>query len=164
MPTKIAFWISLASTLFFPLFLPYVHLFYFVPYLVLSFYRYTRLAVIWRALGCGLLLDLLSSGSFFGITSLNYCLVCMFLYGQKRNFFEDKLSTLPLMTFLFSLLSTLFALVLSFFCGISYSLTLNWVATDLIGMSFVDSLYACLFVLLWRAFQHVRQRAFKRSS
>src|SRR5262245_6915899 len=104
--TYIALPIALFCTFFGPILFPQLHLSYLTPYLVICFYKYSRIGVLWRAFMCGIILDALSSSSFFGFSSLNFCLVSFLLYGQTRNFFEDKLSTLPLMTFLFSFLST----------------------------------------------------------
>lgn len=142
--TGVAFWLALLCTLLCPLFFPKYHLFFFVPYLVVCFYRHSRFAVLWRAFGCGVIIDLLSSGPFFGFSSLNYCFVSFFLFGQTRNFFEDKLSTLPLMTFLFSFLSTGLSLILALFFGNGYPLSGVWIVTDLIGMPFADATYALL--------------------
>jgi rod shape-determining protein MreD len=146
---------ALLCLFFAPLFFPKLHLFFFAPYLVLTFYRHSRVGVLWRAYGCGIIFDLLSSSTFFGFTPLNYCLTSWLLYSQKRNFFEDKLSTLPLMTFLLSFVSTVLTFVLSLFFGQKYSLSLLWIATDLLCMPFVDSLYALVvfslpFQLLYR--------------
>lgn len=141
----ISFTISLLAILFFPLLLPKLHLFYFAPFIILSFYQLSRIALLWRALLCGVIVDLLSSGSLFGMSSLNYCIVSSLLYGQKRNFFEDKLSTLPLMTFLFSLFSSLVELVSGFFSNHHYPLSPSWMMTDLLGMAGADALYALLF-------------------
>lgn len=163
--SRIALWLSLIATLFGPIFFPKLHLFYFVPYLVICLYQHTRLAVLWRAYFCGIFLDLLSSNPILGLSSLNYSLVSWLLYKQTRNFFDDKLSTLPLMTFLFSFLSTLVSLVLSLFFGHSFSLNWTWVASDLVGMSFVDSLYALLvFSLPLQLIYRLRKLRFKKIS
>jgi rod shape-determining protein MreD len=161
---KTAFWISLFSTLLAPLFLPKFHLLYFAPYLAISIYQHSRFALLWRAYGCGIILDLLSSAPFFGLTALNYCLVCSLLYGQRHNFFEDKLSTFLIMTSLFSFFSTLVAVVLSLFAGTGYGLTCEWVVTDLVGMSFVDGLYALLvFSLPFQLTYRLRKMLLKKT-
>jgi rod shape-determining protein MreD len=140
--TTISFMISAVAILVGPLLLPKIHLFYFAPFMVICLYHYTRIELLWRSLLCGVIVDLLSSGSFFGMTSVNYCIVSGLLYGQTRNFFEDKLSTFPLMTFFFSFFSTLLSVFFSFFTGFEHPLSLLWIATDLIGMSVVDALFA----------------------
>lgn len=142
--SRLAFSFALLCTLFGPIFFPGLHLLYFAPYLVICFYQYSRIEVLWRAFGCGILLDLLSSAPFFGFSSLKFCLVTLALFGQTRNFFEDKLSTLPLMTFLFSFLTTAISVLLTLFFGNGFPLSIKWVATDLIIMSAADALYALL--------------------
>jgi len=144
----VVFCLCFLSTLLGPILFPKWHLFYFAPYLVLSYYKYSRYAVLWRSLGCGILMDLFSSTPFFGLSSINYCLVSFLLWGQKRNFFEDKLSTWPLMTALFSLLSTLFSVILAFFVGQKISFCWKWGVTDLFAMSFVDAAFAFIFFSL----------------
>jgi len=163
--TSLAFWIGLCCLLIGPLFFPKVHLFYFVPYLVICLYRYSRILVLWRACLCGIMIDLLSSGSVFGLTSINYCCVSFFLFGQTRNFFEDKLSTLPLMTFLFSFLSTLFLAFSALFIQRAYSFSWKWAVTDLIGMPIVDALYASLvFSLPFQLVFKLRKLRFYRGT
>ncbi len=136
--TSFAFLLALIGVLFFSK----IHLLYFAPFLVLSFYHCTRFAVLWRAIGCGVIVDLFSSNPHFGLTALNYTLVCWVLYGQTRNFFQDKLSTLPLMTLFFSILSTVTTAILFFFFSQPIIPSLKWVFTDLICMPFFDALYA----------------------
>lgn len=163
--TKITFGIALLSTLLGPLLFPKLHLFYFVPYLVTCFYRLPRRAVLWRAYFSGVIIDLLSSSPLFGLTSLNYAVVSWLLYGQTRNFFEDKPSTLPLMTFLFSFLSTIFSAITLLFFRDPITFSGTWIVTDLIGMSLVDALYALLvFSLPFQLTYSLRKlHIFKRS-
>ncbi|MFZ0566065.1 MAG: hypothetical protein WAM28_07765 [Chlamydiales bacterium] len=144
----IAFWIAFLATLFCPALFSKFHLLYFAPYLILSYYKFSRFAVLWRAIGCGILIDLFSSTPCFGLSSINYCLVSFFLYGQTRNFFEDKLSTLPLMTALFSFLSTLISVILALCFDQKIVLSWKWSVTDLIGMSLFDALFALIFFSL----------------
>lgn len=150
---SLAFLISLIGLMCFP----EIHILYFAPYLVLSFYKNSRFASLWRAIGCGIIVDLLSSHPHFGLTALNYCLVSWILYGQRWNFFDDKPSTLPLMTLFFSVLSSLTGLILSFFFEGPFPLSLNWVATDLIGMPLFDAAYAFLFSLPFQLTYQLRK-------
>ncbi|NGX54336.1 MAG: hypothetical protein K1000chlam4_01062 [Chlamydiae bacterium] len=141
---SIAFILSLLALLFFPSF----HLLFFAPYLIISLYRYPLVDALWRAIGCGIAIDLLSSSPLFGQTALIYCIATLLLHPQRLNFFEDKLSTLPLMTTLFSLLSTIMQALLLFVLG--HSIGLHWpmVVTDFIAMPLVDGLYAMLLFTL----------------
>jgi rod shape-determining protein MreD len=162
--TTAAFWISFLIILFGPIFIPKLHLFYFAPYLIICLYTQTRISVLWKAYLCGLILDLLSSSSFFGFSSLNYCLVCWVLYGQKRHFFEDHLSTLPVMTFLFSFLSTLVSCCLFFYCEQSFPFSWSWIATDLFLMPLLDSAYALLvFSLPFQIIYKIRRMRLRKT-
>jgi len=156
---------ALFSLIFGPVLFPSLRLLFFAPYLIIVFYRRSRLVSLWHALAAGLIVDAFSSHAFFGITSLNYCLVAFFLYGQTRNFFEDKLSTLPFMTFLFSFLSSSFQAILLNFFGYTFPLSLLWVFTDLFLMPFLDAAYGCLlFSLPFYLYKKIaRIFAFKRS-
>lgn len=156
-PSKLTFSLALFFTIFAPLWFPKLHLFYFAPYLILTFYRTTRYKALWSAFGCGLLIDLFSSNPFFGLTAVNYCVVTFIIHGQVRNFFEDKFSTLPLMTALFSVFSTLLSMILLFFLGNSVELSWEWCATDLLLMPLADALYGFLFFsLLFQLLHKIR--------
>lgn len=124
--------------------MPQLHLFTFVPYLVMALYHHSLIGALVRATAVGALLDLFSSSALIGISSLQFCVTTLLLYGQKRNFFEEKLSTLPIMTFLFSFCATLVQILLLFFLGALFPLSWRWAASDLIGMSCIDALYALL--------------------
>jgi len=151
--TLFAFILALFGILFFP----HTHLLYFAPYLILAFYKHSRFAVLWRAIACGVIIDLFSSTPHFGLTALNYCIVSWILYGQNRNFFEDKPSTLPLMTFFFAILSTLTSVILFFFFTQPIALSFKWVFTDLICMPLFDGFYALLFSLPFQITHKLRK-------
>lgn len=140
--------VSFLALLLGPVFFPTLHLYYFSPYLITTYYRYSRYTALWHAVGCGIVVDLFSSTPFFGLSAMNYSLVTLVLYGQRRNFFEEKISTLPVMTFFFSFLSTLLSPLLHFFCGRMVLLQGAWVLSDLVCMSCLDGLYALLFFSL----------------
>lgn len=101
---------------------------FFIPFLVIAFYQKPLKNCLWIALGCGLMLDLLQAGTRFGIFSLNYVLCTVLVYSKKHHFFGDRVSTLPLMTLLFSFISA--SLQLSLLClfqpGFGLSMTLSW--------------------------------------
>lgn len=139
------------------LFFPQTRLLYFSPYLILAFYRKTRFAALWRALGCGIIIDLFSSTPHFGLTALNYCVVSWILYGQTRNVFDDKPSTLPIMTLFFSILSTLASVILFFFFAQPVVLTFKWIFTDLICMPLFDAAFALAISLPFQITQKLRR-------
>lgn len=155
------FLISFLSILLFPLFLPKVHLIFFAPFLVLSYYKKSLYGSFWMSLLAGCALDIFSASNPFGISSLNYVLTTRCLYNQKRNFFEEKLTTLPLMTFLFSLLSTAIGATLLFFFARSIPFSIKSLLTDCLLMPVCDALYA--FALFSLPFQILKKLKFKNS-
>jgi rod shape-determining protein MreD len=108
---------------------------------------------------CGLILDLLSSHTRLGIHALNFCITLLVIYPQKRNFFADSLTTLPIMTFLFASLSTLIMVFLVYGLEMNDVLSWHWVITDLLIMPAADAAYAfCCFILPGLIFGKPRRR------
>ncbi len=144
----LAFVLSFLSLLLLPLFFPAWRLFFFAPALIIALYRGSTVAALWKALLCGFIVDLFSSSTFFGVSYLNYALTLALLSRHKYNFFEDNLSTLPLMTFAFSFLSTISGRILSLFFGTWGELSFGSLFTDFLVMPLFDSLFAFLLFSL----------------
>lgn len=142
--TTFCFAYTIVLLLLAPIFFPHWHLFWFAPALVLAFYHRSKRGCLWLALMTGCLIDLLSANTRFGLQAINYCLAAWLLYPTKFHFFEENPTTLPTLTWLFSLLSTLLQAVLLAVFGSSLVLTWNWVKLDLIIMPLYDALYAGL--------------------
>jgi len=145
----VSFALGLLFTLCIPPLIPSLKLFYFIPFLIRCIYLKKLGTCLWIACGVGLILDLFSANSRFGLFSANYVLTTYMLYGQKRNFFEDSWSTLPFMTFVFSVLSTLVQILLLLVVDQHIiPLSLHFVFSDLIVMPLLDAVFAfCLFTL-----------------
>ncbi|NGX62065.1 MAG: hypothetical protein K940chlam9_01558 [Chlamydiae bacterium] len=160
---KIALALSLAAFLFFS---PRFPLLYFAPYLVVCFYQLSFTHTLFRSLGCGVLVDLFSSNPHFGLHSLVYFLVSAALYHQKQNFFADKLSTVPIMTTFFSLLSTLLFLVARFFSSSPLHLSWRGVMTEFFALPLLEGTYALLvFSLPFCLIHFIRKmKIFRRRS
>jgi hypothetical protein len=111
---------------------------------------------------CGALQDCLLLSQRFGFVAISFVLTARMLYPARLYFFKDALSTLPIMTFLFSSISALIsALVALFFeCDLPFR--------PLVGFfiqPFYDVLYAMLiFVLLPFVFSRYRMILRKRKS
>jgi cell shape-determining protein MreD len=140
------------ATLFAPLLAPSLRLLFFAPYLIQFLYKNNLQASMWMAFICGLILDLLTAGNRLGLLTLNLTLTLFLLYPLKAYFFADRLSTLPIMTFLFSALAAFLQLFLEaiFQGSIPLSKTLfskNWLLSDLILSPAYDALFA--FCLIW---------------
>ena len=150
-----------ALTLLAPQILPWAHLLYFAPLLVTLFYQRSLAACLWWAVCCGLLVDLLSSDGRLGLYALNYSGTALLLYGQRRNFFADSLSTLPLMTFFFAAISSLFEIILVRLLHTSPLLSSTGAATHLLLMPALDACYAFLLFTLPALLFGKRQRTGK---
>lgn len=130
-----------------PTLFPAVKLFYFIPLLVRSFYLKPLQTCIWIAFCVGLCLDLLSSHSRFGLYTANYVVTTYILYRVKQNFFEDSFTTLPVLTYFFSLGSTVIQILLLLLLDRhSIHFTPQFIFTDFILMPLCDALFTlCVF-------------------
>lgn len=146
----VMFIISLTLTLFFPILFPSIKLLFFIPYLVVLFYKQPYVKCLWGAFLCGLIIDLLSSQTRVGLWTLTYTATTYLLYKQRLNFFGDKQSTLPIMTFLFSLVLTGIHWILLLIFENAFSISFKSITTDLLFMPFLDGIYSYFaFVLPW---------------
>ena len=158
---KFLFIAALLLTFFSPVYFPQVKLLWFAPFLITLYYQKPIAACMWASLGCGVILDLTTSTDHFGLHAFNYVIVSAILYSQKRHFFGDSLSTLPIMTYLFSVISTIVHFVLLNLFEDRNIFSAGWLMRDLVVMPLVDALYAfLLFVIPWRLFGG-RQRSGK---
>jgi len=126
---------------------PFVHVWPFAPFLATVFHRVPFISALWISSFIGLAMDLTSSEYPFAVFSISHVVCTVFLYSQKRHFFEDK----PIGFCLFSaLISTFLSLILiffSFFFSTKIPLTLASFFFDLVLMPPIDALYALIWVL-----------------
>ncbi|MBS4165914.1 mreD [Neochlamydia sp. AcF95] len=144
----LTFFSGLLLTLGMPAIAPSIRLMFLVPFLIVSFYQKTFSVCLWYAFFCGLLLDLLSVQPPFGFYASNYTLGAAVIYPQKRHFFADHLSTLPIMTFLFSFTITFFQVIFLYILGTPLSIGMRWIVSDLFVMPLGDALFAFLYFIL----------------
>lgn len=85
----ITFGICLLFALGLPVLFPLTRLTFFAPFLIIAYYKASLKKCLWVALLCGVIVDLLSSYTRFGLYSVDYCLTTALLYPQRRNFFAD---------------------------------------------------------------------------
>lgn len=154
----LTFGICLLLALGLPVLFPLARLTFFAPFLIIACYKTSLKKCLWLALLCGIAIDLLSSYTRFGLYSVDYCLTMAFLYPQRRNFFADSLSTLPIMTFFFASFSTLIMGILIYSVENKNVLSWGWVFTDLIVMPAFDAIYAFTLFILPALFFGKRQR------
>lgn len=136
------FILTLSLTLWTFPFFPNLRLFFFVPFLIIAYYQKSFIKCLWLSLFCGLIIDMLSSQLRFGTNALNYCLTTLILYPQRYNFFADSKSTLPLMTFFFSLLSSLIQVVLIYIFDQGFPISASWIFNDLLLLPLADAAFA----------------------
>lgn len=149
--SKFLFFAAWLLALFTPLYFPFIKLIWFAPYLITLYYQKPLVTCLWVSLGCGCLMDLTTSTDHFGLHAFNYVIVSGLLYGQKRHFFGDNRSTLPIMTYFFSFLSTIIHSILLNLFEDRNIISIVWILRDLTLMPFADAAYAFLiFVLPWR--------------
>lgn len=143
-----AFIICFLSTLLMPVLFPRLRLMYFIPFLIILYYQRPFVRCLWYSFFCGLIIDLLSAQPPFGFYACNYTLATAIIYHQKRNFFADHLSTLPIMTFLFSCTLTILEVIFLNVFGLSMSLSWQWVFADLLILPAGDAIFAFLCFIL----------------
>jgi rod shape-determining protein MreD len=139
---------TLIPLLCFPALFPGWRLMFFAPFLVILYYQKSFITCLWISLACGLLLDLLSSHERIGLNAADYCLTTFILYKQRRHFFADSLSTLPLMTLFFSFISTLLQLCLIYVFQNKVNISWQWAFTDLVAFPVLDATYAFVIFIL----------------
>ncbi len=156
-PLYFPFTLALFFALFGSALIPHVRLLAFSPFLALLYTRSSFLSAIWIASLCGLILDLFSSEFRLGIHALAYCLTTLFLYWQKKHFFEDKPLALSLFTLLISASETIVQLLLICIFDRTLPISSKLLATDLLLMPIADAIYAFLWfscpMLLYLYFQ-----------
>lgn len=142
-----------------PLFFPYWHPLYFAPFLALCFYSYSLAGCLWWSLICGFVVDLFSAETRLGICAMNYCATTLFLYRYQFHFFEDRLSTLPTISFSFTLLSTLIQIGIFTVISKPFSLSWEWLFTDLLIIPLQVALYSVLaFTLPFMIMNAIKRR------
>lgn len=136
------FLLTLFLVLAAPLLLPNFRIAFFIPFLIIVIYQKSLISTLWISCFCGLVLDLISSETHFGLYACSYTLTTGMLYKQRDHFFADSISTLSLMTFFFSVLSTLILCVMMSLFRQESILSIQWVLVDLLFLPLMDSFYA----------------------
>lgn len=140
--------ITLGAALLMPAIAPKMRLMYFTPLIVIAYYQRSLVNCITLSLCCGLMLDLLAADARFGIHAMNYSLTTLMLYPQRKHFFADKISTLPIMVFFFAVISSFIEIALQYVMQKSPNFTWQWIFCDLILMPAFDALYGFIVFTL----------------
>jgi hypothetical protein len=117
------------------------------PLLALAVSSLPLLDALWIALGCGLLLDLLAN-THFGLLALTTCLTTALLYPYRHHLVADRWYALPVLTALYSSLSTFLLFLLLNLYNQGFPLAPRWILTDLLLLPAADGAYCLLIVTL----------------
>ncbi len=162
------FFLAFIPFLLSPALLPKLRLTFWAPFIVFCYYRFPLIICLWISLACGLSIDLISSTHSFGMHMLAYSVTTGLLYGRKKFFFEDEITTIPLLTIFFSLAWTVIQASLVHLFGGNLGISLAWVFTDLIIMPLLDGLYAFVWftvpLILWNKTRKWHRKSPSRSS
>src|SRR5688500_12977986 len=101
------FFIGIISTLFMPALFPEMRFFFFSPFIVIALYLLPYLKSLLLIFILWLFLSIFSFDSRLGLIGIILVLNSIILYPLKTYFFADRVYTLPLMTYLFSVGFTL---------------------------------------------------------
>ncbi len=138
-PLLLFFALSLFALFFSPLFLPSIRLTVFAPFLAILFQRKSLLISLWIAMLCGLLIDLCSSDTHFGIFALCNLCTAGLTYRFRHFFFEENPFSIPLNTMLISITLSLTQL---FLVQQPIPFHPQWILASFFLMPLVDALYA----------------------
>lgn len=144
-PLYFPFLLALFMTLFGTIFFPSIRLATFSPFLAISYTRISFVKTLWIALGCGLIIDLLSTRQHFGLYALNFVITSAVVYPQRRHFFEDKATALSFFTAIIAAFSTTLQLLLAHLFDRGMVVPWTTFLSDIIGMSILDGIYAFLW-------------------
>lgn len=127
---SLIFFLCLLSSFIIPFMTSFYHFIFFAPFLIICFYQKSLWVSLWLAASVGIIDDIFST-SIFGLSSFNYVLVSLLLYRIKKHFFEDRASTLSIMTFFFSSLSIFIKAILEVIFSYSFPMTSHFFFTDI---------------------------------
>lgn len=97
------------------------------------------------------MLDLFSSQMRLGTYAANYCIATFCLYGYKTHFFEDRRSTLPVMTFSYSCVSNVIQGIMLLVVGQASYLSWEWVQMELLVIPLQTAIYSVVAFTLPQA-------------
>jgi rod shape-determining protein MreD len=162
-PLYFPFLLALSFALFGNIFFPYLRLSAFAPFLAILYNRAPISKTLWIAFSCGLIIDLISSYSRLGIYGLNFVIITILLYPQRKHFFEDKEVALSLFSAIIAALSILLQIFLVQVFDKGLPLSWKTFFSDVIFMSILDGLYAFLwFTSPMKLYIYIQKRGWRK--
>ena len=145
---SVCFLSALMMTFLLGAFYPWIRTYLFVPVLILTLYQKPLSSCLFASFFCGLFVDLFSGGERLGLYGMNWCLSLWIVSQFKTHFFADHLTTLSLMTYLFSLISSLIQPILLTLLETSFHLSWGWLWTNILLLPILDACIAlCVFIV-----------------
>lgn len=132
-----------------PIYFPSLHLFFFLPFLVVLLYRSSLVFCLAAAMGCGLIMDLLSSDIRLGIYCAAYAAAIAVFWWICRLFFFESLRTAPLLAIALSALTTLFLMGIGWAMGEMWFPERAWWFKDVLLFSVLDGIYTATWIALF---------------
>lgn len=126
---------------------PIPNLTFFAPLLVTLFHRRPLISVLWISFACGLILDLFSPQPRLGIYALQYSLTSAVLYQYRHLLFEDRPSSVPIMTAVYSMLAAILGLCIVSILGTGAHFSRHWLMHRIVLQPINDLVFAS--VLCW---------------
>ncbi len=116
---------------------------FFAPPLVMLITMGTLMQTMTTSLIIGCFLDIATHSPRLGFIALSYLLTSYTLYSCKRLLTHDSFVSLPLLTYIFSMLTSLFHIIIAFLFDIPLpSQTAAWIIQDAFLMPLFDVAYA----------------------
>lgn len=102
---------SLFPLLFWPAIVQTTHLSFFAPFLCILFYKCSIITTLFLSMLCGMMLDLFTGNGVVEVQTLSLITSSAILYRLKTFFFEDGLTTIPILSYFYGVLHHLTLLI-----------------------------------------------------
>lgn len=135
-----------------PGYFPGLHLFFFLPFLVVLLYRSSFTACLAAAVGCGLVIDLLSSSVRLGIYPAAYSAAMILFWSICRFFFFESLLVAPFVAMALSAVTTVLLMVIGWVMGELWVPERAWWFKDVLFFSLLDGIYTAFLLSLFYGF------------
>lgn len=142
------FLLALIPLLLWPVLSPKTSLCFFAPFFAVLFYKCTFKTILVLSLVCGVFTDLISGQGALGLYTLCYVGSSLLLYHLKVFFFEDGITTLPILSYLYAVMFSLLEILILAFSKQLPQLTLPKVLDHLFVIPLANIIYAFVWFSL----------------
>lgn len=147
---EVRFVFFLTLLLFFlqPIYFSWVRIHLFYAYLVYIMIKYPLIKGLKTAFLIGILYDVTAFDTPFGLFPFIYVSGALLIFYLKNFFLQNEQITLPILTIVFSMASTLLHSILLHLFFTPIATSLSWIISDLIIYSCLDGLSAYVTIIL----------------